>query len=210
MLLQNTAGLTAESVWHRHAEIVAGIREGDEAATGALYNEFAEGIRILIFRHLGSQDTDDRVQEVFLALLTAIRKGNIRYPERLAGFVRTIAQRTIAAQIGERSHARRNYIPWNHDRAEQRLDPEAAVLAQERINIARRILAALPSKHCEILTRFYLREQPAEQICREMGITATEFRLVKSRAKLRFEQLVQNRFRVKRHRDERRQKFGCT
>jgi RNA polymerase sigma-70 factor, ECF subfamily len=34
--------------------------------------------------------------------------------------------------------------------------------------------------------RFYLNEEPQEQICREMALTETQFRLLKSRAKARF------------------------
>jgi RNA polymerase sigma-70 factor (ECF subfamily) len=36
------------------------------------------------------------------------------------------------------------------------------------------------------LTRFYLKEQPQEQICREMDLSETQFRLLKSRAKAKF------------------------
>ena len=38
----------------------------------------------------------------------------------------------------------------------------------------------------EILTRFYLLEQSQEQICKEMDLNDTQFRLLKSRAKQRF------------------------
>ena len=37
--------------------------------------------------------------------------------------------------------------------------------------------------------RFYLREQTPEEICDEMGLTETQFRLLKSRAKARFAEL---------------------
>ena len=41
----------------------------------------------------------------------------------------------------------------------------------------------------EILTRFYLLNQSQEQICDEMGLNNTQFRLLKSRAKARFGEL---------------------
>jgi hypothetical protein len=40
-----------------------------------------------------------------------------------------------------------------------------------------------------ILTRFYLLEETQDQICSEMVLTATQFRLRKSRAKIRFGEL---------------------
>jgi DNA-directed RNA polymerase specialized sigma24 family protein len=53
----------------------------------------------------------------------------------------------------------------------------------------RSVLMRLTPKDREILTRFYLQEQPQEQICQEMKLTETQFRLLKSRAKDRFGEL---------------------
>jgi RNA polymerase sigma-70 factor, ECF subfamily len=39
------------------------------------------------------------------------------------------------------------------------------------------------------LTRFYVDEQSQDLICSEMGLTETQFRLLKSRAKARFGEL---------------------
>jgi RNA polymerase sigma-70 factor (ECF subfamily) len=50
----------------------------------------------------------------------------------------------------------------------------------------RDILAKLSERDREILTRFYLHEESQEQICGEMNLTETQFRLLKSRAKARF------------------------
>ncbi len=44
-------------------------------------------------------------------------------------------------------------------------------------------LECLSSRDREILVRYYLSEQSREQICREMSLTETQFRLAKSRAK---------------------------
>jgi DNA-directed RNA polymerase specialized sigma24 family protein len=47
-------------------------------------------------------------------------------------------------------------------------------------------LSALSKRDRDILIRFYLKEQPQEQICREMSLSETQFRLLKSRAKAKF------------------------
>jgi DNA-directed RNA polymerase specialized sigma24 family protein len=57
-----------------------------------------------------------------------------------------------------------------------------------------RVLNSLPKRDREVLARFYLEEQAHGQICREMGLTETQFRLVKSRAKARFGELGKTRF----------------
>jgi len=45
----------------------------------------------------------------------------------------------------------------------------------------------------EVLTRFYLREESPERIREEMGLTETQFNLLKSRAKARLTELVQRK-----------------
>lgn len=50
-------------------------------------------------------------------------------------------------------------------------------------------LNGLAVRDREILMRFYLDEQSQDQICAEMGLTETQFRLLKSRAKARFGEL---------------------
>ncbi len=59
-------------------------------------------------------------------------------------------------------------------------------MAQQRIELARSVLGMMSERDREILTRFYLSEQTQEQICDEMDLTETQFRLLKSRAKARF------------------------
>ncbi len=57
----------------------------------------------------------------------------------------------------------------------------------------KQLLGKLSARDFEILTRFYLREQPEEQICREVALTPAQFNVVKSRAKARFARLVHRR-----------------
>jgi RNA polymerase sigma-70 factor (ECF subfamily) len=68
-------------------------------------------------------------------------------------------------------------------------NPEVTAIAQQRVDLARSVLERMTSRDREILSRFYLREQSQEQICREMRLTETQFRLLKSRAKQRFAEL---------------------
>ncbi len=59
-------------------------------------------------------------------------------------------------------------------------------LYEQRGKLVLAILRNMASSDREILTRFYLHEQPLQQICDEMHLTDTQFRLLKSRAKARF------------------------
>lgn len=62
-------------------------------------------------------------------------------------------------------------------------------LADERKWLVETALSRLVERDREILIRYYLHEQSQDRICAEMGLTETQFRLLKSRAKTRFGEL---------------------
>lgn len=61
--------------------------------------------------------------------------------------------------------------------------------SREILQSLRDSMAELKPNEREILIRFYLHKQPPEQICGDMGITETQYRLWKSRAKAKFGRL---------------------
>ena len=56
------------------------------------------------------QDLDDRVHDTFLIVVQAIKRGELREPERLMGFVRTVVRRQVAAQIEREMQNRRAHL----------------------------------------------------------------------------------------------------
>jgi DNA-directed RNA polymerase specialized sigma24 family protein len=60
---------------------------------------------------------------------------------------------------------------------------------QADIEIATHILLAASKRDREVLIRFYCDREPAEDVQRSLGLTETEFRLIKSRARERFKEL---------------------
>lgn len=171
--------------------LVERIQRGEPEALEELYRVFSKGVRFVLCRHLGPQDLDDRLHDVFLIVTQSLRKGELREPERLMGFVRTVVRRQVAARIENAVQARRNMADLDSglSLSDGRPDPERAAIERENSRLAMRILHSLPKRDREVLTRFYLREQPAEAICRDLGLTDTQFRLIKSRAKARFGEL---------------------
>jgi RNA polymerase sigma-70 factor (ECF subfamily) len=173
------------------ALLVERIRTGETDGMQELYDLFLNGIRFYLCRQLGTQDLEDRLHDTFVLVVQAIRRGELREPERLMGFVRTIVRRIVAAHIDRAVHSRREQI--NVDSGlrivDPKTNPEDAAMFGERVRIINLVLAELGERDREILTRFYLREEGQEQICSEMELTETQFRLLKSRAKARFAEL---------------------
>jgi len=175
--------------------LVERIRNGDPSGMEELYRVFSTGIRFYLCRHLGPQDLDDRVHDVFLIITQSIQKGDLREPDRFMGYVRTIVRRQVAAQIDHAVQARRNQTDLDFGMAlsDGHPNPERRIIDQQNLELAMRILNSLRKREREVLMRFYLQEQSAAQICAEMKLTDTQFRLIKSRAKARFGELGKRR-----------------
>jgi RNA polymerase sigma-70 factor, ECF subfamily len=169
--------------------LVNRIRNDDAAAMAELYAIFAKGIRYFLLRNLGPDDLDDKVHDCFVIVTQAIRNGDLREPERLMGYVRTVVKRQIAASIDVAVQQRRNRVDFEDSLftlSDWREDPERNVIAMQRAEIARKVLNGVSRRDRDILNRFYVLEQTQEQICAEMGLSYNQFRLLKSRAKARF------------------------
>jgi RNA polymerase sigma-70 factor (ECF subfamily) len=174
------------------AALVVGVREGDPSAMAELYGIFAKGIRYFLLRHLGPEEIDDKVHDCFVIVTQAIQKGDLREPERLMGYVRTVVKRQIALSIDTAIHRRRMRADFDDSMcalSDWHDNPERKLIARQRAEIARKVLNGVSRRDREILNRFYVLEQPQERICTEMGLSYNQFRLLKSRAKARFGEL---------------------
>jgi len=188
----------------RHAPVdwqnlVMRIQRGDDSGMEDLYRLFSRGIRFYLCRQLGMQELDDKVHDTFLIVVQAIRRGDLREPDRLMGFVRTVVRRQVAAHIDHVVHSRRDelHLDVGVRVADGRRNPEQSMAFQQKVDFMLEILSQLSERDCEILTRFYPDEQTQDQICREMTLTETQFRLLKSRAKARFGELGKRKLQQK-------------
>jgi len=170
------------------AALVAAIKAGEDAGMEQLYKLFSRGIRYYLCRQLGPQELEDKVHDTFLIVVNAIKRGDLREPERLMGFVRTVVRRQVAAYIENAVHTRREQADLESGVtvADKKLNPEQEAISRQKAQLMKSALGALSERDREILVRFYLKEQSQEQICEEMDLTETQFRLLKSRAKAKF------------------------
>jgi RNA polymerase sigma-70 factor, ECF subfamily len=180
-------------------ELVTRIQRGDESGMEDLYLLFARGIRFYLCRQLGVQELDDKVHDTFLIVVQAIQRGDLREPERLMGFVRTVVRRQVAAHIDQVVHSRRDelHLDVGVRVVDGRRNPEQNMAFQQKVDFMVEILNQLCERDREILTRFYLHEETQGEICDDMNLTETQFRLLKSRAKARFGELGKRKLQQK-------------
>lgn len=176
----------AGSISTDHLEALVGkVRDGDQAAMERLYSLLMGGLRGYFRRQFRDDTAQDRAHNVFVITVNAIRSGQLREPERLAGFVRTVSRRQAADAIRLLERMRRGDNAARENVPDGRANPEEALWEQQKLERMRRALASLCDRDREILSRFYVNEQPVDMICLEMGLNLTQFRLLKSRAKAR-------------------------
>jgi RNA polymerase sigma-70 factor, ECF subfamily len=175
--------------------VVDQIQQGDPAGEEALYRNLVGGARLFLQRRLGTLDIEDKVHDLFLTIVDTIRRGEIREPERLMGFVRTVLNRQLNLEVSRVIRSRETTAGIE---AADRLSgsgptPEQQTLGNEKIAIMKQVLREMSDRDFEVLTRSYIREQPAERICADMGLTPTQFQLLKSRAKARLSELMRRK-----------------
>jgi len=180
-------------------DLVERIHKGEESGMEELYRLFGRGIRYYLCRQLGHQELDDKVHDTFVIVVQAIRRGELREPDRLMGFVRTVVRRQVAAYIDDAVHSRRDEL--NLDLgvrvADRRNNPEQSAAFRQKVDFMLDVLRSLSERDREILTRFYLDEQSQESICQDMSLSETQFRLLKSRAKARFGEIGKRKLQLK-------------
>jgi RNA polymerase sigma-70 factor (ECF subfamily) len=176
-------------------DLVRRIQAGDSRAEAELVELYGEGVVFLLRRWTRDRDAaDDLFQETFRTAIEKIRRGEVREPDRLPGFLRSLAK-NLSTHYYRRA-ALRTERETPIETTWEPPDPAAGqlgtLLRQERIEIVRRLLAELNvERDRQILLRFYLREEDKESIRRDLGLSSAEFNVVLFRARRRYRDLFE-------------------
>ena len=187
---------SAEGAERGTAELVERIQAGDRAAEAELIERFSHRLLVML-RHLAGDPAlaDDLHQETLSLVLQKIRGGELREPERLAGFIRSTARYLLIAH--RRKHAR--FRPLDEAAEESGLPGPAArseptavdrVVAEEEARLVRRLLSELRfDRDRRVLFRYYLADDSKEAICEDLGIDPERFNQILHRARQRLLEL---------------------
>jgi DNA-directed RNA polymerase specialized sigma24 family protein len=135
------------------------------------------------------------VHDLFVIVVETIRRGELREPERLMGFVRTVLSRQLNLEISSMIHKRQTAVDLESagDLTTADPSPEQQAAIHQKVALMKQVLTKMSDREFEVLNRFYLREQPPERIRMDMGLTETQFNLLKSRAKAKLTEFMQRR-----------------
>ncbi|HZF10993.1 MAG TPA: sigma-70 family RNA polymerase sigma factor [Thermoanaerobaculia bacterium] len=175
------------------AALVAHIVAGDGRAEARLFSRYGRSVAILLDRHTnGRPEAEDLFQDTFRLALEKLRRGELREPEKLPGFLAGIA-RSLAIEH-YRKTARRKTEPDS----EAILTAEATgtgqlseLLARENAALVREVIRELgTSRDREILVRFYIAEEDKDRIAADHGLSGLQFNRVLHRARQRYKELL--------------------
>ena len=151
--------------------------------------------RALVLREVGGDYAEDNLQSCCLACCEAAATRHIEYP---LAYAAAILRHHLCAAVAEKVKGRRavniEEMPMLPD---PKQNPERACLEAERQRLVRGALVEMPQgRGREVLLRSWIAEEPQDRTCIEMGLTSTQYRLHKSRAKASLTQKLKRRLRL--------------
>ena len=173
-------------------DIVRRIIAGDPAAEDEIVRRYEHGVAVIIDHIVRSPSTtEDLSQETFRIVLQKLRRGDLRQPESLSGFVCSVARNAAINYIrrSKRSSSREEIGGAEHipDHAPSQLD---RIVTKERAEVVRQVILELKlERDRDVLFRYYIAEEDKDRICLDLGLTRTQFNNVIYRALARFKEL---------------------
>lgn len=177
-------------------DLVARIQEGDRGAEEELFTSFGRAVAIILDRHTnGRPEAEDLFQETFRLALEKLRRGELRDPSRLPGFLAGIA-RSLAIEHFRKAARRRTdadseAVEWAPAAGD---GPLSGLIERESADLVRDVLRGLGNaRDRQILLRFYLAEEDKDLIAADLGLTSLQFNRVLHRARQRYKELFERR-----------------
>ena len=161
------------------SELVTRIQGGDAAAEARLVDLFSPAVRAMTrIRSRRAVDDQDVCQDVMIAAITAIRRGQLRHAERLGGFIAAIARNLINNQL--RLQTSRPVVPLADDAAIADLREE--MTRRERTRALRLALDEMGRDDRQVLMLTLVEGLKSGEIANRLGLSPDVVRTRKTRA----------------------------
>lgn len=173
------------------ARLAERIRQGDASAETELVHEFTHRIFVMgVVRTRDREAARELVQDVLMAVIGALRKGQLQDPDKLAAFVHGTARNLINSQL--RSESRRPPLePLPEDLA-QACSAEQLEDA-ERVRLVHQALERLGQEDRKILLMTLVEGHKPGEIADALGLTSEVVRTRKLRAVKKVADLIRKK-----------------
>lgn len=162
------------------ARLAQRIRDGSTAGEEELVLRFQDRIYVLAeVRMRDPEAAHDLTQEVLMAVIRALRAGQLQDPERLAGYVLGVAHNLISNALRSRKEA---VSPFDDRIPSPDAGPEEISSFSERRALALRAIARLGREDQRILFLSLVDGLSPREIAERLGLPSDVVRQRKSRA----------------------------
>jgi RNA polymerase sigma-70 factor (ECF subfamily) len=174
--------------WTEVAILVRRAQAGDRAAFGRLVEQFQRTVHAIGLRRLGNaSEAAELTQEVFLHVMRRI--GQLREPERFAGWLRQVTVRMAINRATRRVAPSCVETVVLEGACAERDDPLAELIARERAQRLWEAMAELKALDREALLAFYIQGESLVEIAERLDVPigTVKRRLHTARKRLRAE-----------------------
>lgn len=162
------------------AALAAGVLAGDPAAEQALATHYRRRIFLMMLARLRDRDAaEELAQDTMLAVLAALRKGQLRQAESLGAFIHGVGRNLVNNYV----RTQRSQPPSVELTEDVRVAvPHEDFEGAQRMALVRREISRLEPTDREILMRTLVSGEKPGQIARDMALSSDVVRARKSRA----------------------------
>jgi len=152
-------------------EVVRKVQEGDTLSFGLLVERYEEKLKRYARKFLmGSEDTEDLVQDVFLHTYENIQ--GVDTERKFSSWIYRIAHNTFVNALRKRENYRKGFLHFDTIlpalRAKETADDET--IRSEEKALVERTLDSIDQKYREVLVLYYVEELSYEEIADVLGI----------------------------------------
>jgi RNA polymerase sigma-70 factor (ECF subfamily) len=142
----------------------------------------------LQFRLKSAEAIEDVQQETFVRFYVALREGKIRQPKSLGSYVNSICNNVL-----KETWRTEPTISLDDDNAPELpsapFDLSKILDDRQAAQKVQKVIEQLPERDRRVLHDIFFEERDKDEVCRELGITRDNLRLLLHRAKQKFKRL---------------------
>ncbi len=177
------------------AKLVERILAGDTNAEAELVARYSRGVSRIIGANGGQREVEDLSQKTFKLALEKLRRGDLREPEKLSGFIASLAHNLTIEHFRQPKLKKETGIEAAEPAVDPAPNPLDQLLQKETEQLVAQAIKQLKSpRDRKILTRLYQTQDDHGQIRAELGLTNLQYNLALHRARARcrklFEKLI--------------------
>lgn len=165
----DSASSAGPASWTQTAALVLKAQGGDRSAFGSLVEQYEKTVySVCLGRLRNPSEAAELTQEVFLHVYK--RLGQLREPERFAGWIRQVAVRMAINRATRRVPPPSVGVEVLEAASGQRHEPVDELIARERAGKLWEGLARLKPMDREALVAFYIQGQPLSEIAESLDV----------------------------------------